>query len=509
MSEASAVSSGWPQSASVVHDSVVRPVAEQVDEPDSLDPLVLDLDGTLLHTNVLLECAISYLKQYPLGLFWIALWLCHGRARLKRELAHRVRLDPADLPINTALEAYAVAEKARGRLIYLATAADRSIAQSVADRCGFFDGVLASDGLTNLKGRSKLVALDKLFPLGFAYAGDSRADYVIWSRANQVIVVGEQGWAGRAVRRFTQPNRIFPVPSRLRALLKCGRPHQWAKNCLVFVPAVLGGAAGHTDAMLATTLSFLALCITASATYIMNDLWDVADDRKHWTKRKRPIASGRLPVSTAIAAVPVGLTVGLVVAGLAAPGAALILSGYLLLTVLYSFCLKRVPILDVIVLAGLFTIRLLLGIVSARVFASPWLLVFSMFLFTSLCFAKRYTELERAMERGTSALTSRGYVAKDAQLVFSLGIGTGIASITIMVLYIMFDAFRQTFYGNTTWLWAFPVILFVWFARIWLMASRGNLDDDPVAFAVNDTPSILLGAAILLAFILAWSGTFG
>jgi 4-hydroxybenzoate polyprenyltransferase/phosphoserine phosphatase len=475
----------------------------------SEDPLVIDLDGTLLQTNVLLECALVFLKRNPLGIFQMLVWLMRGRAVLKQELARRVTLDAAALPVNTALEAFAAAEKDRGRKVYLATAADRSIAQSIADRCGFFDGVLASDGLVNLKGRRKLEALRLLFPAGFAYAGDSSADFPVWSRASEVILVGESHWTRRTARRFDKPTQTFPTPSRLAALLKCARPHQWAKNCLVFVPAILGGVLSNPHAMLACALGFLALCFTASSTYIMNDLWDVADDRRHWSKCKRPIASGKLPVSTALAAIPAGLAIGMLLAIVAAPKVSLVLLGYVLLTVSYSFYLKRVPVLDVIVLASLFTLRLLLGIVCAGVFASPWLLVFSMFLFSSLCFAKRYVEVERAAGHGQNALASRGYVAKDGPLIFALGLGTGIASIIIMVLYVMFDAFRQTFYGDTIWLWAFPIIIFLWFARVWLVAARGELNDDPVAFAVNDVPSIMLGGAILTAFLLAWSGTFG
>ena len=477
-------------------------------KPGGSDPLVIDLDGTLLRTDSLLECALAFLRRNPLGLFQILAWLIRGRAVLKQELARRVPVDPAAWPMNAELEAFARDEKRGGRKVFLATAADQAVARSVADRCGLFDGVFASIGRINLKGPRKLAVLAQEFPDGFAYAGDSRADYPIWAQASESILVGGRGWTRRTARRFANTSRIFRSPSRLAALLECGRPHQWAKNTLVFVPAVLGGVLADAGPMASAAICFAALCITASATYVLNDLVDVHDDRQHWTKCKRPIASGRLPVSTAAVAIVLGLAAGLLLAFLANPRACLVLAGYLLLTVAYSFRLKRVPILDVVVLAGLFTMRLLLGIVAAGVFASPWLLVFSMFLFTSLCFAKRYTEVERAVERGKTALASRGYVARDSALIFALGIGTGIASIIIMVLYVIFDAYRQTFYGNTLWLWAFPVILFLWFARVWLVAARGELDDDPVAFAVNDGPSILLGGAILAAFLLAWSGLF-
>ena len=476
--------------------------------PGGSDPLVLDLDGTLVHTNVLLECALVYVRQHPLALFHMLAWLIRGRAVLKQELARRVTLDPDALPYNAELLAFAGREKDRGREVYLATAADQSIARRVADRCGVFDGVFASNGAVNLKGVEKLRLLMARFPGGFAYAGDSGSDYPIWAGASEAILVGGRRWTGRTAGRFDRTSQVFPRPSRMRALLDCARPHQWAKNVLVFVPAVLGGVLGDTHAMLLVALSFVALCVTSSSTYVLNDLVDVNDDRRHWTKCKRPIASGRLPVATALAAVPLGIGSGLLLAFLTAPKAAAVLLAYVVLTVCYSFYLKRVPVLDVIVLASLFTLRLLLGIAAAGVFTSPWLLVFSMFLFTSLCFAKRYVEVERAVERGQSALSNRGYVSRDSALVFALGLGTGIASIIIMVLYVMFDAFRQTFYGNTVWLWAFPVIIFLWFARVWLVAARGELNDDPVAFAVNDLPSILLGGAILAAFLMAWSGIF-
>lgn len=469
------------------------------------DPLVVDLDGTLLHTDTLLECALLYLKQGPLGLLHMLGWLLRGPAVLKRELARRVTLDLSILPFNAALMAFAAAERSRGRRVILATAADRAVAEQVAQWCGL-DEVLASDGRINLKGARKLAAVEALLPGGFAYAGDSRADLVLWARASEAILVGRPGWARRTARRFATV-RVFPTPSPLRALAKCARPHQWAKNALVFVPGVLAGQLSSPHAMLASAACFAALCVTASSTYLLNDLWDVNDDRRHWTKCRRPIASGRLPLRLAMLAIPLGLAAGMLIAAATVPKACAVLLAYIGLTLAYSFSLKRVPVLDVTVLASLFTLRLLLGIVATGVFASPWLLVFSMFLFSSLCFAKRYVEVERAAERG-ARVTSRGYRPGDSTLIFSLGLGTGIASILIMVLYVIFDAFRQTFYGNTAWLWAFPVIIFLWFSRVWLVAVRGELNDDPVAFAVRDRPSLLLGGAIMTAFLLAWSGMF-
>ena len=302
---------------------------------------------------------------------------------------------------------------------------------------------------------------------------------------------------------IAQPASSAAGPSLLWALFKCARPHQWAKNTLVFVPMVLAGALDAHN-LIATALSFVGLCLIASGTYIFNDILDVADDRRHWSKRHRPIATGALPIPVAMVAASASIAVGLLLGFAATPQAGVALGAYLVVTLAYSFGLKRVPILDVTTLASLFTLRLILGIASASVAGSHWLLTFSMFLFASLCFAKRYVEVEGSAVRGRPMVSGRGYQVEDAPLLMALGLATGTASIVIMVLYIIFDAFDKSFYGQTMWLWSFPVILFLWISRIWLMAGRKQLDDDPIAFAVSDIPSIALGSAMLGAFFLAW-----
>ncbi|MCC7250789.1 UbiA family prenyltransferase [Hyphomicrobium sp.] len=315
---------------------------------------------------------------------------------------------------------------------------------------------------------------------------------------------------GGAVETSTRQTSAEPDPtttsprSQLRALVKCGRPHQWVKNTLVFVPIILAGEFHVREAVLDTLLCFVALCVIASGTYILNDILDVADDRKHWSKRFRPIASGALPIGTAAIAAPIIIFVGLVLGFLASTMAGVALLTYLALTLAYSMGLKRVAMLDVAALASLFTLRLVVGIMAAHVPLSHWLLTFSMFLFTSLCLAKRYVEVEGASRRGQKAVSGRGYRAEDAPLLMSVGLSTGIASIVIMVLYIMFDAFDKTFYDNSEWLWGFPAILFLWISRIWLKAARRQLDDDPIAFAVTDLPSIVLGVGMLATFLIAW-----
>ncbi|MBR1284725.1 UbiA family prenyltransferase [Bradyrhizobium sp. AUGA SZCCT0177] len=472
-------------------------------------PLILDLDGTLVRADMLLETVLALLRAAPWRLFEIGLWMLRGRAYLKRRLAEETNIEPDVLPFNEELLAYAADIAASGRPVYVATAADAKVAEKVVRRIAFIRGVIGSDGLRNLKGEAKAQVLAERFPDGFDYAGDARADIPIWRVAENAIVVEAASSVEHAAAGVATVARVFPRPSRIRALVRSMRPHQWAKNALVFVPLILAGLVSHVDAVYATTCAFLALGLVASSTYLVNDIWDLTDDRSHWSKRNRPLASGRLPLATAIAAVPIGLFAGLAVAALAGPATVAVVLLYLAITLLYSFALKRIPILDGFVLAGLFTLRLGAGIVASGAPPSPWLLVFAMFLFASLSFAKRHTEVARVIERGGTEVRGRGYKSIDLPLIMGIGMATGVAAVLIMVLYIINDAFRQSFYGNTAWLWAFPAILFLFVCRIWLKCGRSELHDDPVAFAVTDRPSLALGGALMVCFGLAWSGVFG
>ncbi|MBR1121484.1 UbiA family prenyltransferase [Bradyrhizobium lablabi] len=472
-------------------------------------PLILDLDGTLVRADMLLESALALLKSKPWRLFEVGIWMLRGRAYLKRRLAEEANVEPDVLPFNEELLAYAADVAASGRPVYVATAADARIAEKVVKRIPFIRGVIGSDGVRNLKGEAKALVLAERFPEGFDYAGDARADIPVWRKASNAIVVEAPASVVRAAATVANVAKIFPRPSRTRALLRSMRPHQWAKNALVFVPLILGGLISHVDAVYATACAFIALGLVASSTYLVNDIWDLTDDRSHWSKRNRPLASGRLPLATGIAAVPVGIFAGLAMAALAGPATVGVVLLYLAVTLLYSFSFKRIPILDGFVLAGLFTLRLGAGIVASGAPPSPWLLVFAMFLFASLSFAKRHTEVARVIERGGTEVRGRGYKSMDLPLIMGIGMATGVAAVLIMVLYIINDAFRQSFYGNTAWLWGFPAILFLFVCRIWLKCGRSELHDDPVAFAVTDRPSLALGGALMVCFGLAWSGMFG
>jgi 4-hydroxybenzoate polyprenyltransferase len=288
------------------------------------------------------------------------------------------------------------------------------------------------------------------------------------------------------------------------ALIESLRLHQWAKNVLIFVPMVLGGKSANLDVWTSCLLGFLALGVMASSTYIANDLLDIEFDRLHWSKRERPLARGDLPVAVARVVVPTGLLIALAIAISIDRGAIWTLLIYVALAGAYSYGLKRVPILDVFMLAVLFTLRLVYGIQLADVPPSPWLLVFSMFIFTSLSLAKRQTEVGRNGTLGRERVDGRGYVAKDTPLLFGLGLATAIGAVLIMILYLIYEPFGTMLYKHAVVLWFMPAILFLWLGRIWLLVARDEVDDDPLWFALRDNVSLAMGAAMTAAFVAAW-----
>lgn len=468
-------------------------------------PLVIDLDHTLLSTDTLHEALIRFLRRQGSEAWRIPGWLVAGKAVVKRQLSAALTAeDVAHFPVVPDLVAFAEREARLGRPVVLATAADHAVAEKVAARFPFFSEIIASDGRANLKGLAKAERLARRFPGGFIYAGDAPADLHIWGRALGAIVVGNSARLQGRVRGATDILTTFRRDSsRVVDALRSLRLHQWAKNALVFVPLVLGGEFLDPTAWGYAAIGFLAIGLLASATYVLNDLWDLQEDRQHWSKRNRPLASGRLSIAAGLALVAVAGLGALALAVVLGPAAMVTLACYLAVSLAYSFRFKREPIVDVLFLAMLFSIRLALGmVVSAAVF-SPWLMVFSMFIFLSLSLAKRQTEITRMIEHGRDRTLGRGYRAKDAPLVLALGVGTMMATVLIMVLYLIEDAFPTGLYSNPQFLWGFPVVIFLFLARIWLLCHRGELDDDPVAFAIRDKMSLGYGAVMVALFVAA------
>ncbi|HEY1944469.1 MAG TPA: UbiA family prenyltransferase [Roseiarcus sp.] len=474
-------------------------------------PLIVDMDGTLLRTDTLYECFAAAIFRRPAdAAMATARLFADGRAAYKQRLAALAEIDCATLPLNEPLVEYLRSEAARGREVHLATAADRSLAEAVAQRLDLFASVHASEDGHNLKGARKGERLQEAFPDGFVYAGDCAADIPVWRRAAGAIVVsGDAGLARRVGDIGVPLEQVFTPPTGgWRAWMKAARPHQWAKNALVMVPVVLGFHLLTRRDALAAVAAMALLCALASLTYMLNDIADLAADRRHWTKSRRPFASGALPVERGLVVAAIGIPVLLGLGFWVSVGTGVCLTAYLALTLAYSLGLKRVPMLDVTVIATLFTLRLALGMTAAGQIWSPWLLTFSMFFFFSLAIAKRHTELLRAAASGSGhtqdgMVHGRGFHVEDNDVTMTFGVGAAIASIVILVLYLTEEVFVHAQYAHPQWLWLAPMVVFLWTARVWLLSHRGQMTDDPVIFALRDRISLALGAVLAVAFAVA------
>ena len=468
-------------------------------------PLVVDLDGTLLLTDTLHESFVATLcRSFGAGIVGAVKGL-HNRAAAKRFLSTKQEIDVALMPTRENLVELIRAERDRGREIHLVTAADQSIADRVCAEFEMFTSATGSDGAHNLKGEAKLAYLQQRFPAGFIYAGDSVADRPIFRASRGAILCDLGANTARDLRAAGIPvlaefDRGGPSLSQW---LLAARPHQWFKNILIFVPLILGHVLFNTSKLITTALGLFILCVLASSTYILNDLADLDADRRHPTKRYRPFASGHLSIASGVTVAALGILASFVAAFTISRGFALVLFGYFVLTTLYSFRLKQIPLLDVFVIGTLFTSRIFMGGVVSSVGNSAWLLAFSMFFFFSLALSKRHVELMRAQRSNQTMIVGRGYRSEDWPLTLVFGVGAALTSVLIMLLYLASDAAPSGFYTEISWLYVAPAAVTLWVLRIWLLSHRAMLNDDPVVFALRDPTSWLLGAAVVLAFGLA------
>ena len=469
-----------------------------------LPPLVVDLDGTLIRTDLLLETICKLMKQNPLALFALPVWLLKGRAYLKRKIAQRVELDPALLPYRTGLVDYLRAEHEKGRSIILATASDELLAKGIADHLKMFDLVLASDGVTNLSGQSKQTRLVGQFgKKGFDYVGNESRDLAVWSSAKKAIVVNPNQRLLRAVAKVAEPEARFEdLGPSLGEYWSALRPQQWMKNILVFVPLFAAHLFTEPILVAGTLIVFLAFCCCASSGYLINDLCDLEADRHHPSKKLRPFASGRLALLYGLAMAPALIFFGFFLAWLVSPLCVAFLLLYLTLTLAYSFRLKRVVLLDVFLLATFYTLRIIAGGLAAAIPLSVWLLAFSMFLFLSLAFLKRYAELVIMRNVDGDHAKARSYELGDAELLASSGTASGYAAVLVLSLYIASGAVK-VLYSTHEVLWLVCPLLLYWNGYLWLVAHRGEMFHDPLIFAVRNRTSRILILLMLAAALIA------
>ncbi|MFK7994199.1 MAG: UbiA family prenyltransferase [Granulosicoccus sp.] len=471
----------------------------------SKDPLVVDLDGTLIRTDTLIEQFAAIFFNSPLKALQCLASLRKGRAEFKQAVAQHSCIDLINLPRREALVAYLQQERAAGRSLHLVSAANNEIVQQYGHSLGMFDTIQGSSETLNLKGRAKRKYLDEQFPEGYVYAGDSNADLVVWAGASAAVLAGTSPRTARRAATLNIPiEREFDTrhPS-IKSWVKSLRLHQWSKNLLLFVPLVMSSNV-HTVSVFATCLfGFLLMGMVASATYVINDAADIESDRRHPVKKLRPLASGTISLQSAMMAAPLALVLCLGTAFWLNTAFAQVLTAYLIITLGYSFKLKSVPILDVMILAILYCLRLLMGMALAGVLPSVWLLTFAAFLFFSMSLVKRFVEICEAKVPENEFIHGRGYKPIDAPLVLSMGVAASVASVWVIIQYLMTDAFPSELYSAPDVLWLTPLILGLWIGRVWLLANRGELDQDPVAFAIQDSISLLLGSALVMTFIAA------
>ncbi len=467
-------------------------------------PLCVDMDGTLIHGDLLLECCLALLRRNPLYLFLMPWWLLCGKAVLKAELARRVCLNHATLPVHREFLNWLSDQKGEGRQLWLCTASNHRLATGIADHLKLFEGVLASSDTHNLSGRNKADSLVEKFGVkAFDYCGNHRVDLAVWSVSRGGVLVNAPKRLEKRARMVTDVYRTFaPQGHMMRAVAKALRLHQWVKNILLVVPLAAAHQLLDVEALGAAMLAFLAFSLCASSAYVLNDMLDLEADRQHPRKAQRPFASGQLPLLAGFVLVPLLLAGAIATAMLLPPNFRLVLAGYFLLTLAYSFRLKRVALIDIVVLAGLYTIRIVAGTFAVSVPLSFWLLMFSVFLFFSLALVKRYTELQVMQRQGSLGAAGRGYRLDDLAVLESLGTSAGFLSVLVLALYINSPAV-EALYRQPQIMWMLCLLMLYWISRVWMSAHRGAVHDDPVLFALKDRASLIVGILCAITIYLA------
>jgi len=478
-------------------------VSDVQNHPAAGWPLVVDLDGTLTPADTLLELVIQLIKQSPLNLLRLPFWLLKGRAAFKEAVCSRTTFSAAHLPYREAFLAYLRNEKSKGRQIILATAAHKSIAQCVSDHLALFDEVLASGTGRNLKGKTKLEAIQEKVGTAFVYAGDSRADMPIWSAAQAVILVGASAGLAKAIRQRSTIEQEFPKEAiRWSTWARALRVHQWLKNLLLLVPLVTAFSFMDPGKLATMALAFLSFSFAASATYLVNDLWDLESDRAHPRKKDRPFASARIPILVGLAVAGGLLMLAFVLALAVSQAFSLMLLLYVILTSTYSWMFKEYVLIDVIMLSLLYTLRILAGSVAIAVVTSAWLLAFSVFMFLSLALVKRCAELISLEQSGKAAARGRDYRVTDLAVLCPLGVAAAMSAVVVFGLFIN-SPDTQSRYATPGLLWLVAIGLIYWLARLWIKTSRGEMHDDPVIYAIRDRGSrstvIVMGIVMLVA----------
>lgn len=476
--------------------------AEPKHEP--LPPLCVDLDHTLLKTDLLFETLVLLFKRAPMAVLALPFWLMKGRAFLKHQLALRVRPEVKHLPFRDELVTFLRAEKDQGRRLILITAANQTLAETVQDYLQLFDEVIASDGSKNVKGANKARLLEERFGKGgFDYIGDSRSDFAVWRFARRAYVVTDSNRFANAIRTIVPVEKVFSRSAgRFVPLLRALRLHQWSKNVLVFVPIITSHRILDQSVLLSGVIAFFSFSLFCSGVYLINDLFDLEADRQDTKKRFRALASGELSILAAMLWASVLLICGVALGSLCGTPFLTVLAIYGLGSSAYSLWIKRIVMLDVVVLACFYSLRLLGGGAATGIGCSEWLLAFSVFFFFCLAMIKRYAEIRELVLADGQTKEGRGYLRTDLEPIATFGVSSGLISVLVLVLYVMSPEVRIIYLQPVILLLLCPLFLY-WITRLWLKAHRGEVPQDPVVFALTDRTSYIAGVLAILVLYLA------
>ena len=479
-------------------------MTEQPTERVESVPLVVDLDGTLLRTDTLWESVVHLAKHRWTSLWLLPVWVLRGKAYFKHRVATIVDLPVETLPFNEPLISLLRFERAKPRRLLLATAANTKIAHAVASHLKLFDEVLASDSELNLSRSNKLAMIQHV--LGgkpFDYAANDRDDLPVWRCARRAVLVNPKPSVLMQARSLTEIERVFADPDvGVKPYLRAARLYQWPKNLLVFLPLLAAHRVTELPLLGKTVLAFFAWSLCASAVYVSNDLLDLSNDRQHPKKRLRPLASGAIPLVHGLIMIPILLILSGALGLLLNRDFAMALGLYFAITFAYSTLIKRVMLLDVTTIAGLYTLRVIGGSAVIDVTPTFWLLAFSMFLFLDLALVKRYADLVISRENGRLGLDGRDYQVRDLPLLIGLGTSASYLAVVILALYVN-SAEIHGMYRHPTVVWLLCPILLYWTSRVWMKAVRGEMHHDPLIFAMQDRSSWIM--AVLGLLVLAFA----
>lgn len=465
------------------------------------DVLAVDLDGTLVRSDLMYEAFWSAFARSWTVPFVAAVRLWQGRPALKRQLAEFSTVDVATLPYDNDVLRYVRRWRSDGGRTALVTASHQVLASRIADHLGEFDEAYGTFGTTNLKGPRKAAFLaEKFGEKRFAYIGDSPADLPVWEKASKAITVRAPPSLRARVDAVNGNTEHLPnLRASPLAYLAALRPHQWLKNLLVFVPMLVAHQfTGPT--FIQSLLAFISFCLVASSVYLLNDLLDLSADRAHPRKRQRSLASGAIPIAHGSFLVPLTFLGGIAMALYLGAEFVGIMLAYYAASIAYSIDLKRRLVVDVCVLAGLYALRLVAGGQATHISLSVWLLAFSIFFFYSLASIKRQAELVDGVASGQVTIHGRGYRPRDVSLIASMAAASGYVSVLVMALYVNSPAVLDL-YSRPQLLWGICLVLLYWISRMVMVTHRGRMHDDPIIYAVRDRVSriCLLLIIILIA----------